>query len=194
MKIQEFEQFMEEANQDFFKNAIEGKQLNPIQKLDKDCLDSHIEELIVLTNKANELEAKIAYQKEAIQEYASENGVLYSDSSHSVSLVYSPKVVYRDAEIRNCDLHIEDYEKQIKALKEKQDAFKEQRKERINVIQSLAKKECEEQGKGINEVWKDVNYIYSLKDSFQVRISKSKINKETNQHESEFERSWIYKK
>jgi len=193
---EDFTQLMQEANQDFFKNTIEeaSKTLTPIQQLDKECLESHIESLIVLNNEAKEIESKISYQKEAIQEYAIENGILYSDSSHSVSLVYTPSVEWNDEQIENCDTHIAQFEDQIKAIKVKQEAFKEMRKARITELQNDVKNECLIEGKGINQIWKDFGFIKSLKDAFQVRISKSKISKETGIQKSDFERSWIYKK
>lgn len=168
--------------------------MNAIQELDKECLEQHIDSLISLIDTSKKLEENIKYVKESIQNYATENGVIYSDSSHSVSLVYSPKVEWDDEEIEECDLEIKDYEQQIKNLKYKQDQVKEKRKALISELQKEVKAKCLEEEKGINQIWGQFPFIKSLKDAFQVRISKSKISKETGNHESDFERSWIYKK
>ena len=167
--------------------------MNALQELDKECLEQNIEQLIVLTNESKQLESKIEYVKKAIQEYATENGVIYSDSSHSVSLVYTPVVEWDDEQIENCDLHIAQFEEQIKAIKSKQEVFKEMRKARITELQKYAKEKCIFFEGGINQFWEQFGFIKSLKDAFQVRISKSKVSKEGKQ-ESDFERSWIYKK
>lgn len=168
--------------------------MNALQELDKDCLDQNIEQLIVLTNESKQLESKIEYVKEAIKEYATENGVIYSDSSHSVSLVYTPVVEWDDEQIENCELHISQFEEQIKAIKAKQDAFKEMRKARISELQSEIKANCIKENVGINQIHSEFTCIKSFKDAFQVRIAKSKISQKTQKHESDFERSWIYKK
>lgn len=164
-----------------------------IQQLDKECQDQHIENLIVLENQKKQIEAKIAAQKSAIENYASENGVLYSDSSHSVSLVYTPKVEWQDEFVQSCDKSIAEYDERIKELQKDQNIYKEQRKTRIAELQKEAKEVCLSEGKGINQIWQIFPFIKSLKDAFQVRIQKSKPNKETGNHESEYERSWIYK-
>lgn len=168
--------------------------MTPIQELDKECLENAIENLIVFTNEVKQLEDKIGYQKSAIEEYAQENGVLYADSSHSVSLVYTPKVEWNDEEISEYDLEIQDVEQQIETFKYKQKQIKEKRKARITELQSRIKEYCLDSEKGVNTVWEEFSFVKSLKDAFQVRISKSKISKETGSHESDFERSWIYKK
>ena len=168
--------------------------MTQIQELDKECLEQHIEQLIVLTNELKQIESKIAYQKDAIAEYAAGNGVIYSDSSHSVSLVYTPKVEWQDEEIESCQTHIDDCERQIKNIKYKQQVFKDRQKARVIELQREAKDECLIQDKGINQIWKEFGFIKSLEGGFQVRIAKSKINKETGEQESGFERAWIYKK
>lgn len=168
--------------------------MTTIQELDKDCLEQHIEQLIVLTNEKKQIDSKIDTQKSAIENYAQENGVLYSDSSHSVSLVYAPKVEWKDEFITNCDSRIAEYDERIKELQKDQNIYKEQRKTRIAELQKEAKEVCLSEGKGINQIRQMFPFIKSLKDAFQVRIQKSKTNKETSNHESEYERSWIYKK
>lgn len=165
-----------------------------IQELYKGCLEQHIEQLIVLTNEKKQIDSKIDTQKFAIENYATENGVIYSDSSHSVSLVYAPKVEWNDEEITKHDEQIEYLESRIQELKESQKEFKELRNKRIAELQKEAKEVCLSEGKGINQIWQSFPFIKSLKDAFQVRIQKSKINKETSNHESEYERLWIYKK
>jgi hypothetical protein len=195
MTNQDFTQLMKDADKALFVNTIEeaSKALTPIQKLDKDCLDSHIENLIVLTNKLEQLESKIAAEKSAIEQYASENGILYADSSHSVSLVYTPSVEWEDEQIENCDTHIAQFEEQIKAIKAKQEIFKEMRKARITELQNDIKNECLIENKGVNQIWKEFGFIKALKDGFQIRLSKSKVTKDGIQ-KGDFERSWIYKK
>jgi predicted RNase H-like nuclease (RuvC/YqgF family) len=165
-----------------------------IQELDKECLESAIEALIFYTNESKKLEGKISYKKSEIEQYANENGVIYSDSSHSVSLVYAPKVEWQDEELDELELEIQDYEQQIEALKYKQQQAKDKKKSRISELQSEIKTYCIAQDKGVNEVWSEFACIKSLENKFQVRISKSKVNKETGKQESDFERSWIYKK
>ena len=168
--------------------------MTPIQELDKECLENAIENLIIYTNEVKQLEERISYKKSAITQYATENGVIYSDSSHSVSLVYCPNVEWQDEELDELELEIQDYEQQIEALKYKQQQVKDKKKARITELQSEIKTYCIAQDKGVNEVWSEFACIKSLEDKFQVRISKSKVNKETGKQESDFERSWIYKK
>ena len=189
-KIDDFLGYLSDVNENF----MQVKPLTPLQELNKECLESHIETLITLTSKSKEIEGKISYQKSAIENYATENGVIYSDSSHSVSLVYCPNVEWQDEEIDELELEIQDFEQQIEALKYKQQQVKDKKKARISELQSEIKTYCITQDKGVNEVWSEFVCIKSLEDKFQVRISKSKVNKETGKHESDFERSWIYKK
>lgn len=187
MKVQEFYEFMEDANKDFFKDTIEEKALTPLQRLDKDCLDSHIENLIVLTNKLEQLEGKIAAEKSAISNYATENGTIYSDSSFTVSLVFTPTVKWLDEEIMNCDTHISDFEEQIKAIQKKQNIFKEKRTKRIKELQSEIKDECLIQEKSISEIWSEFEFLEIEKESYHIRVDKT--TKKTDH-----ERSWIFKK
>lgn len=168
--------------------------MTTIQELDKDCLEQHIEQLIVLTNEKKQIDSKIDTQKSAIENYATENGVIYSDSSHSVSLVYAPKVEWKDEFVQSCDKSIAEYDERIKELQKDQNIYKEQRKTRIAELQKEVKGKCIAEEKGVNQIWQAFSFIKLLEDRFQVRIQKSKINKETSNHESEYERSWIYKK
>jgi len=168
--------------------------MTPLQEIDKECLENAIENLIIYTNEVKQLEERISYKKSAIIQHAQENGQLYSDSSHSVSLVYTPNVEWQDEEIESCDLHIKDFEQQIEVLKHKQQKVKEMRKARISELQEEAKSKCVFVERGINQIWQSFDFIKSLEDKFQVCISKSKVNKETGKQESDFERSWIYKK
>lgn len=187
MEKQDHNQLMMEANANLFKDTIEEKALTPIQKLDKDCLDTHIEKLIILTTKLEQLEGKIAAEKESIAEYAKENGILHSDSKHTISLVFTPTVKWLDEEVLNCDTHIADFEEQIKAIQKKQNEFKKRRTKRIKELQSEIKDECLIQKKGISEIWKDFDFLEIEKESYHIRIDKT--NKKTGH-----DRTWIYKK
>ena len=161
--------------------------MNTLQELDKECLEQHIESLIVLINQKTELESKIDSVKDAISNYAKENGQLYSDSSYTVSLVYTPKLIWKNPVIQNCDLHISDISKQIKDLEKKQKEFKDKKDKELEALKTQMKEECEAQNKSISEMWDKFSFVELKEDSYHIRIDKT--SKKTDH-----DRTWIYKK
>ena len=161
--------------------------MNTIQELDKECLEDNIEKLIVLTNKKAQLESEIDSVKSAISNYAKENGQLYSDSSYTVSLVYTPKLLWKSPVIQNCDLHISDYDKQIKELEKKSKEFKDKKNKELEALKTQMKEECEAQNKSISEMWDKFSFVELKEDSYHIRIDKT--SKKTDH-----DRTWIYKK
>ena len=161
--------------------------MNTIEKLDKDCLDAHIKELIRLTEQEEILKQKINFQKENIKIYAKENGILHSDSKYTVSLVFTPKIVWNDPELDDLEKTIEEYGQEINHIAEEQKVYKDAKVKILERYKNNIKKYCEENNKSVTQVYRQFDFISSLEENYHIRIEDTSKVKESK-------KTWIFKK